>query len=141
RRHEARIAEGRLQLGEIGAAVRPAIRRRRARRLERRARGDGSWAVDAIDLDGVARLAIELAVAVTVLPEMAVDALHAALEMNVLQMDGQPRPHRIAVWRRRTLRDRRIVLDESWPVLVRKRIAERFRTRVGHRPILRVEER
>ena len=47
-------------------------------------------AVDAGNLDGVARLAVELSVAVAVLFEVAVDAVHAAFEMDVLQVHGQP---------------------------------------------------
>ena len=48
------------------------------------------WQSAQRDLDGVARLAVQLAVAVVVLLEMAIDALHAALEMNVLEV------HRLA---------------------------------------------
>ena len=43
--------------------------------------------IHAGDLDGVARFAIEFPVAVRVLLEVAVDAMHAALEMNVFQMN------------------------------------------------------
>ena len=45
-------------------------------------------AIDAIDLDGGARFAVELAVAVAVLLEVAVDAVHALVEVDVLQVDG-----------------------------------------------------
>ena len=45
-------------------------------------------AVHAIDLDGIARLSIELAVAMAVLFEMAINAVHALLEMNVFEMDS-----------------------------------------------------
>ena len=55
---------------------------------QRRALLDGAVAVDAVDFDGIARLAVELAVAVTVLLEVAVDAVHALLQMNVFQMHG-----------------------------------------------------
>ena len=40
-------------------------------------------AIDAIDFDGVARLAVEIAVAVTVLLEVAVDAVHSFFQMDV----------------------------------------------------------
>src|ERR1700692_1179044 len=49
---------------------------------------DGPVAIDAIDLNRVAGLAIQLAVAVAVLLEVAVDAVHAELEVDVLQVDG-----------------------------------------------------
>ena len=49
---------------------------------------DGAVAIDAIDLDRVARFAVQLAVAVTVLLEVAVRAVHALFEMDVLEMDG-----------------------------------------------------
>src|ERR671912_283069 len=45
-------------------------------------------AVDAINLDRVSRLAVELAVAVIVLVEMAIDALHPTLEVDVLEVNG-----------------------------------------------------
>src|SRR5688572_12766251 len=54
-------------------------------------------AVDAIDLDRVPRLAVQLAVAVIVLVEMAVDALHAALEVNVLEVNGLAELLRVVV--------------------------------------------
>src|SRR4029450_5516734 len=47
--------------------------------------------VHAFDLDGVAYFAVELPVAVHVLLEVAVDAVHALLEMDVLQVDGHAR--------------------------------------------------
>ena len=42
--------------------------------------------IDAVDLDGVTRLAIELAIAMAVLLEVAVDTVHPFFKMNVLQM-------------------------------------------------------
>jgi len=45
-------------------------------------------AIDATDLDGGTRLIIEYARAVTVLSEMAIDAVHAFFKMDVLQVDG-----------------------------------------------------
>ena len=70
--------------------------RDRARRRARPCRRSSAWrgcaigavAIDAIDLDRIARLAVELAVAVAILLEMAVDALHPLVEMHVLQVDG-----------------------------------------------------
>ena len=46
-------------------------------------------AVDALDLDGRANLAVELGVAVGVLDEMAVDAVHSLFEVDVELVDGQ----------------------------------------------------
>ena len=45
-------------------------------------------AVDTADLYGVARLAVELAVAVDVLRVVAVDALHPLFEVDVFEMYG-----------------------------------------------------
>ena len=81
---EARLAEGRLH----GRQVRAALGRRRAAGLERRPLVGGAVAVAAVDLDGVAHGAVELAVAVAVLQEVAVDAVHALLEVDVLEVDG-----------------------------------------------------
>ncbi len=44
-------------------------------------------AIHAIDFHGVARFTVQIAVAVVVLPEMAIDAVHAFLEMNVAELD------------------------------------------------------
>ena len=44
-------------------------------------------AIDAIDRRGVARFAVKLAVAVNVVVEMAIGALHSVREMHVLQMN------------------------------------------------------
>ena len=49
---------------------------------------DRAVAVDAVDLDRRPRLAVELAVAVVVLLEVAVHAVHPLLEVDVLQVDG-----------------------------------------------------
>ena len=68
---------------------------------------DRAVAVDAVDLDRVARLAIELAVAVIVLPEVAVDALHPLLEVDVLQVHRLAEPLGIVV------RDDPVVLVEQ----------------------------
>ena len=57
-----------------------------ARRDEPRALADGAVAVDALNGRGRARFAVEIAVAVDVREEMAVHALHAFGEVNVLEM-------------------------------------------------------
>src|SRR5262249_8406870 len=48
---------------------------------------DRAVAVDALDLDGGADLAVELGVAVTVLNEMAVDTVHALFQVDVELVD------------------------------------------------------
>ena len=45
-------------------------------------------AIDAVDFDGGARLAVDFAVAVIVLREMAIVALHSFFEMDVREVDG-----------------------------------------------------
>jgi hypothetical protein len=52
-------------------------------------------AINAGNLDGGARLVVEIAVAVRVLPEMAVNAVHTLFEMYVLEMDGRTRWPRV----------------------------------------------
>ena len=47
-------------------------------------------AVDALDLDGGANFPVKLGVAVHVLDEVAIDAVHSLLEVDVELMDGQP---------------------------------------------------
>ena len=96
----------------VAAPLEPALLERRAERREiaavlarfgrggigRRAGGDErrslagrAVAVDALDLDGRADLAVELGVAVDVLDEMAVDAVHPLFEVDVELVDGQAR--------------------------------------------------
>ena len=48
-------------------------------------------AIDAIDLDCVARFSVKLAVAVAVLLEVAVNAVHPFFEMNVFEVHGLPK--------------------------------------------------
>ena len=48
---------------------------------------DRAVAVDALDLDGGTHLAVQLGVAVRVLDEMAIDAVHALFQVNVEQVD------------------------------------------------------
>ena len=57
---------------------------------ERRPVGGRAVAVDALDLDGGADLAVKLGVAVHVLDEVAVDAVHSLFEVDVKLMNGQP---------------------------------------------------
>ena len=49
---------------------------------------NGAVAIDAIDFDGGARFAVDFSVAVIVLGEMAIGALHAFFEMDVGEMDS-----------------------------------------------------
>ncbi len=49
---------------------------------------DGAVAIHAVNFDGVSGLPVELAIAVTVLLEVAVDAVHAEFKMDVFQVDG-----------------------------------------------------
>src|SRR5262249_23063119 len=79
---ESPLAERCTEGREVGAAG----RRRRARRSQCRARLDRSVAVGTPDLDRRAHLAVELAGSVRVLLEVAVDAVHALFEMDVLEM-------------------------------------------------------
>jgi hypothetical protein len=45
-------------------------------------------AIGAVDLDCVSRFAVKLTVAMGVLAEVAVDAVHSLFQVNVLQMHG-----------------------------------------------------
>ena len=45
-------------------------------------------AIGAIDFNGVSRLAVKLAVAVRILAEMAIHAVHAFFEVDVLEVHG-----------------------------------------------------
>ena len=47
-----------------------------------------SVAIDAIELDGRARLGVEFSAAVAVLLEMAIDALHSFFQVNILKVRG-----------------------------------------------------
>ena len=90
---ESPLAEGRAQGGQVAAVLAGLGRRgvgRRAAGQERRTLGRRAVAVDALDLDGRADLAVELGVAVHVLDEVAVDAVHPLFEVDVELMDGQP---------------------------------------------------
>ena len=49
---------------------------------------DGAVAVDAGDLNGIADLSVQLPVAVDILFEVAVRAMHAPLEMDILEVHG-----------------------------------------------------
>ena len=93
RRSKRRLPKRRAQGREI-AAVFARFGRRRCRTpgrwsQERRALAGRAVAVDALDLDGRADFAVELGVAVDVLDEMAIDAVHPFLEVDVEQVHGQ----------------------------------------------------
>ncbi len=81
---------------------------RRAGRHERGAACRRAVAVDALDLDRRAHLAIQLGVAVGVLDEMAIDAVHPLLEVDVHLVDGQAVALRFRAVERCALRGRRI---------------------------------
>ena len=81
---EAPLTPGRAQRVEI-ACRQPA---RRSLTSQRRALLNRAVAIDAIDFDGVARLAVQFSVAVTVLLEMAVDAMHSLFQVDVFQVHG-----------------------------------------------------
>src|SRR5262249_35222651 len=68
------------------------IRRCRAGRDEGRALPNRAVAVDAVDFHGCARLGIDLPIAVIVLCEVAVTALHALVEVDVGKMHSFPKP-------------------------------------------------
>src|SRR5216683_1778410 len=68
--------------------VSAAFRRRRARRDQRSLLANRTVAIDAVDFDGGARLAVDFPVSVIVLREMAVAALHSFFEMDVGQVHG-----------------------------------------------------
>src|SRR2546425_2961651 len=53
---------------------------------------DGPVAVDAGNFERIRELAVELSVAVVVLSEMAVHAMHPLLQVDILHMDRDPRP-------------------------------------------------
>ena len=55
-----------------------------------RAALNGAVAIHAIDLDGVTRFSVEFAVAVAVLLEVAVDAVHSLFQMDVFEVHRLP---------------------------------------------------
>src|SRR5438445_1466138 len=65
-----------------------AYRRGRTRSDEARTRSDGAVAVDAINFNSGAWLAIDFSVSVIVLAKVAIRALHSLLEVNVGKMNG-----------------------------------------------------
>src|SRR5271166_3262778 len=81
---EAALAEGSAQRGEVVAA----LRRRRAGCTQGRPLRRGAVTVDALDLDGGPHLAVQLGVAVDVLREVAVGAVHPLLQVNIEEMNG-----------------------------------------------------
>jgi len=60
------------------------------RRNERRFLADCPVTIDAVDLDGGARFSVNFSVAVIVLSEVAIIALHAFFEMDVGEVYGFP---------------------------------------------------
>src|SRR5260370_21649697 len=83
-RFESAHPPGCTQRIEVSAA----FRRGRARRDQRSLLANRTVAIDAVDFDGGARLAVDFPVAVIVLREMAVAALHSFLEIDVGEVDG-----------------------------------------------------
>src|SRR6266446_5200930 len=65
-----------------------ALRCSGTRRNERRFLADCPVAIDAVDFDGGARFDVDFSVAVIVLSEVAIIALHAFFEMDVGEVDG-----------------------------------------------------
>src|SRR6266849_3439096 len=70
--------------------VRSSFGRCRPRRHERSVGGDAAVAIDAVDLNCVSRLSIQLSIPVTILGEMTVNAMHSLFQVNVLQMHCPP---------------------------------------------------
>src|SRR6266851_275292 len=68
--------------------VRAAFGRCRPRGHQGSASGDTTVAIDAVDLNGVASLSVQLSIPVSILGEMAVNAMHSFFEVNVLEMHG-----------------------------------------------------
>src|ERR1700724_3823632 len=78
------LARGRSQKRHVRATW----RRSRGRCAQRGLLRDGAVAIDAIHFHCVARLAVKIAVAMIVLREVAVLAVHTFLEMDVAEVDG-----------------------------------------------------
>src|SRR5260370_5774330 len=68
--------------------VRAAFGRCRPRGHQGSASGDTTVAIDAVDLNGVASLSVQLSIPVSILGEMSVNAMHSFFEVNVLEMHG-----------------------------------------------------
>src|SRR5437899_2708779 len=83
-RFETAHTPGRTKRIEMAAA----FRRRRARRDQRSLLANRAVAIDAVDFNGGAGLAVNFSVAVIVLGEMAVVALHPFFEMDVGEVHG-----------------------------------------------------
>ena len=81
---EAAFLPRRAQSCEVGSSS----RRGRARRNQCSPLLDCSVTIHAIDFNGVACLAVKFAVAMAVLFEVAVHAVHPFFEVDVFQMDG-----------------------------------------------------
>ncbi len=68
--------------------MRAAFRSGSARSDQRGVLLNRAVAIHAIDLNGVARFSVEFAVAVAVLLEVAVDAVHSFFQMDVFEVHG-----------------------------------------------------
>ena len=91
------------QTGKIGAV----FRRSCARGDEIRVLLNRAVAIDAIDFYGIACFSVEFAIAVTVLLEVAVNAVHPFLEMDVLEV------HRLSELVRIFKRNRLVIFVEQ----------------------------
>ncbi len=81
---ESALPERRPQNRKVGSRC----GRGRGGTTQRRLLRDGPVAIHAIDFDCIASFAIEFPVAVVVLLEMAIRAVHAFFEMDVLKVDS-----------------------------------------------------
>ncbi len=92
------------------------------------ARLNAAVTVNAVNLHGVARLAVETPIAVIVLGEVTIDAMHAFLQMNVLEM------HRLLELVRIVRRDGLSVLVEHLTVeiaLVHRAVVPAMAMKIG----------
>ena len=87
---EPALAGGRAQIAEIAPPLGARGVGGRSARPQAGDPVDGAVAIDAADLDRRADLAVEPGVAVGVLDEVAVDAVHPLLHVDVEEMDGEP---------------------------------------------------
>ena len=85
---EAPFSERGAQCAEVGAGrkIRPSVRRRRSRGAQLCSPIDRAVAVGASDFDGGPHFAVEFRIAVIVLIEVAVDAVHPLFQVDVHQV-------------------------------------------------------
>ena len=88
--HEPTLAGRRAQIAEIAPPLRARSVGGRPARPQAGESVDGAVAIDAADLDRGAHLAVQPGVAVGVLNEVAVDAVHPLLHVDVEEMDREP---------------------------------------------------